>query len=56
LERAAVPYFGMLDAWIRYGEIRDPYDEFMVQERRDLRRGDSTRPDLLDEYPLLASK
>ncbi|RKP26377.1 Spc98 family-domain-containing protein [Syncephalis pseudoplumigaleata] len=24
LERASVPYFGMLDAWIRYGEIRDP--------------------------------
>ncbi|RKP11111.1 gamma-tubulin complex component protein, partial [Thamnocephalis sphaerospora] len=36
LERASVPYFGMLDAWIRYGEIRDPYDEFMVQERREV--------------------
>jgi hypothetical protein len=52
LERASVPYFAMLDTWIRRGEIRDPYDEFMVQERKDVFRSTPDRPDLVDEYPL----
>ncbi|KAJ3166572.1 Gamma-tubulin complex component 2, partial [Irineochytrium annulatum] len=36
LERSAVPYISILRAWIHTGEIHDPYDEFMVQERRGL--------------------
>ncbi|KAJ3130082.1 Gamma-tubulin complex component 2 [Physocladia obscura] len=35
LQRASVPYFSMLRTWINTGAISDdPYDEFLVAERR----------------------
>ncbi|RHY62337.1 hypothetical protein DYB38_000249, partial [Aphanomyces astaci] len=30
LEKASVPYLKMLEKWIYYGDLHDPYDEFMV--------------------------
>ncbi|TPX69796.1 hypothetical protein SpCBS45565_g02217 [Spizellomyces sp. 'palustris'] len=36
LTAAAVPYTVMLRTWINSGEIVDPYDEFMVQEKRGM--------------------
>ncbi|DAZ94676.1 TPA: hypothetical protein N0F65_002385 [Lagenidium giganteum] len=33
MERATVPYLKMVERWIYYGDLVDPYDEFMV--RRD---------------------
>ncbi|OQR98601.1 gamma-tubulin complex component [Achlya hypogyna] len=30
LEKASVPYLQMLELWIYHGELKDPYDEFMV--------------------------
>ncbi|KAI8846537.1 gamma-tubulin complex component protein, partial [Chytridium lagenaria] len=34
LERALIPYLETLRRWIHHGEIRDPCDEFLIQERR----------------------
>lgn len=33
MERASVPYLKMVEMWIYYGNLVDPYDEFMI--RRD---------------------
>lgn len=33
MERASVPYLKMVERWIYYGDLVDPYDEFMI--RRD---------------------
>eukprot|EP00300_Choanocystis_sp_HF-7_P012422 c17884_g1_i1.p1 GENE.c17884_g1_i1~~c17884_g1_i1.p1 ORF type:complete len:744 (+),score=185.64 c17884_g1_i1:32-2263(+) len=33
LEKASLPYFEILDAWVRCGELRDPYQEFAVAEQ-----------------------
>ncbi|KAF0711813.1 Aste57867_5071 [Aphanomyces stellatus] len=30
LEKASVPYLKMLELWIYFGDLHDPYDEFMV--------------------------
>ena len=35
LQKAAVPYFSILETWVYKGVIGDPYHEFMVRE--DLR-------------------
>jgi gamma-tubulin complex component 2 len=40
VEKAAVPYMTMLAAWITRGEIQDPYNEFMILERRTVRKED----------------
>lgn len=38
IERASVPYFAMLEAWIYKGEIQDPYEEFMVRDTQQILR------------------
>lgn len=38
MQQASVPYFGMLEHWIFRGEIKDPYGEFLIQEREDMRK------------------
>lgn len=36
IERASVPFLGMLERWIYAGIIDDPYEEFMIAERSDI--------------------
>ncbi|KAI9357947.1 Spc98 family-domain-containing protein [Zopfochytrium polystomum] len=36
LEKASVPYYKMLRKWIHHGLIDDPFDEFMVYERKGM--------------------
>lgn len=33
-----MPYFEMLEHWIFVGEIKDPYGEFLIEEREDMRK------------------
>lgn len=33
LHECASPYLGMLQSWIHFGELQDPYGEFMIEER-----------------------
>ena len=49
LEKAAAPYFVTLRSWIHYGEIVDPYDEFMIQERKGVSK-EQLREDFNDVY------
>ncbi len=37
LSYASVPYFKILKRWIYHGEIKDPYNEFMV-EKKNIRK------------------
>ena len=34
--QSTAPYFKMLERWIYQGMISDPYNEFMIHERKDL--------------------
>jgi len=36
LEKASLPYIDMLTKWIYYGIIEDPYEEFLIRERKDV--------------------
>ncbi|KAI9092455.1 Spc98 family-domain-containing protein [Phlyctochytrium arcticum] len=45
LSAAAVPYNIMLRTWLRSGEIVDPYDEFLIQETRGVKK-----EQLADDY------
>ncbi|OZJ06164.1 hypothetical protein BZG36_00995 [Bifiguratus adelaidae] len=61
LAHASKPYLNILDAWTRQGEIKDPYSEFMVQEKKNLRYTirDVSVPKFLDSLKdkvLLAGK
>ena len=38
LSKAAKPYLDILSKWIHYGEIVDPYDEFMINEKRGIKK------------------
>ncbi|KAI7823165.1 Spc98 family-domain-containing protein, partial [Gamsiella multidivaricata] len=38
LNKASVPYIAMLESWIHKGEIRDPYEEFMIVESRRVKK------------------
>ncbi|KAJ3230258.1 hypothetical protein HDU78_008509 [Chytriomyces hyalinus] len=49
LAKASVPYFQMLRTWIHRGQIHDPYDEFLIQERRGLTKSGLNR-DYNDRY------
>ncbi|KAJ3317046.1 hypothetical protein HDU76_001374 [Blyttiomyces sp. JEL0837] len=49
LEKASVPYISMLKSWIHNGEIVDPFDEFMIEERRGMNK-DLIREDFNDVY------
>jgi len=43
LQRAAAPFFELLQAWIYRGAFDDPYGEFMVREDRSIDRDELTR-------------
>ena len=49
LEKASVPYLDMLSKWIYFGEIEDPYEEFLVKERRELSK-ENLHKDFNDKY------
>ena len=49
LSAAAVPYLASLRSWINYGEINDPYEEFMVAERKSVTK-ENIRDDFNDVY------
>ncbi|TPX40652.1 hypothetical protein SeMB42_g05905 [Synchytrium endobioticum] len=49
LSAAAVPYLATLRQWIYYGEIFDPYDEFMIIERKSVTK-ENIRDDFTDTY------
>jgi gamma-tubulin complex component 2 len=35
MDKASIPYMSMLNKWIHYGIIDDPYDEFLIKERKE---------------------
>eukprot|EP00762_Andalucia_godoyi_P000766 ANDGO_03807.mRNA.1 Spindle pole body component 97 len=45
MQKTAIPFFRMLEAWIYQGEIEDPYGEFLVAENKTL-----TKQSLLEDY------
>ncbi|KAJ3051926.1 hypothetical protein HK097_007075, partial [Rhizophlyctis rosea] len=49
LSASAVPYFETLRKWIHFGEVLDPYDEFMIQERKGLSK-EQLKEDFNDVY------
>ncbi|KAJ3061037.1 hypothetical protein HK102_009276, partial [Quaeritorhiza haematococci] len=49
LSQASIPYFSTLRSWIHRGEIVDPYDEFMVVERRGMSK-EQLKQDINDVY------
>ncbi|CAG8475833.1 4583_t:CDS:10 [Paraglomus occultum] len=49
LSRASKPYISMMHTWIHHGEIRDPYDEFMIQERKNVKK-EHLKEDFNDTY------
>ncbi|KAG0228795.1 hypothetical protein BGW42_001992 [Actinomortierella wolfii] len=49
LSKASIPYISMLESWIHRGEIRDPYDEFMIVESRKVRK-ENIKEDFNDAY------
>ncbi|KAF9101127.1 hypothetical protein BGX27_011600 [Mortierella sp. AM989] len=49
LNKASVPYIAMLESWIHKGEIRDPYEEFMIVESRKVSK-ESIKEDFNDAY------
>ncbi|CAO3686335.1 unnamed protein product [Umbelopsis ramanniana] len=49
LSQASLPYLEILYAWIHRGEIQDPYNEFMVQEKKNVRK-ENLKEDFNDAY------
>src|SRR3954466_10389666 len=49
LSKASQPYVFMLHTWIHHGEIRDPYEEFMIQERKNVKK-ENLKEDFNDTY------
>ncbi|KAI9228818.1 MAG: gamma-tubulin complex component protein [Piptocephalis tieghemiana] len=49
LSKAATPWVEILRGWVIRGEVRDPYEEFMVRERSDFRK-ERLLQDFTDEY------
>ncbi|KAF9899436.1 hypothetical protein BX616_003034, partial [Lobosporangium transversale] len=49
LNKASVPYIAMLESWIHKGEIRDPYEEFMIVESRKVSK-EGIKEDFNDAY------
>lgn len=44
-----MPYAAMLERWTTTGHLKDPYDEFMVKESKDINRG-IIDMDYIDDY------
>jgi gamma-tubulin complex component 2 len=49
LNKASVPYITMLESWIHKGEIRDPYEEFMIVKSRKVNK-ENIKEDFNDAY------
>lgn len=49
LSKASQPYFEILNSWIYHGEIKDPYNEFMVLEKRSVKK-ENLKEDFNDTY------
>ena len=49
LSKASKPYFEILNAWIYHGEIKDPHNEFMVLEKKGVRK-ENLKEDFNDTY------
>lgn len=49
MRAAGRPYAEMLVAWMRYGKLKDPYEEFCVKENSYLNQG-FLQADYIDEY------
>jgi gamma-tubulin complex component 2 len=49
LSKASVPYFEILHSWIYHGEIKDPYNEFMVLEKKSVKK-ENLKEDYNDTY------
>lgn len=47
--RASIPYAAMLQRWTTTGHLKDPYEEFMVKESKDINRG-IIDMDYIDDY------
>ncbi|KAG8991083.1 hypothetical protein FRB94_012869 [Tulasnella sp. JGI-2019a] len=46
---ASAPYAAMLERWTTTGHLKDPYEEFMVKESKDINRG-IIDMDYIDDY------
>lgn len=44
-----MPYFEILHSWIYHGEIKDPYNEFMVLEKKSVKK-ENLKEDYNDTY------
>jgi gamma-tubulin complex component 2 len=49
LEKASSPFFEMVEKWIYKGIVSDPYEEFFVIEREDLKK-ENINEDYNDVY------
>ncbi|KAF8943777.1 hypothetical protein BGZ47_005073 [Haplosporangium gracile] len=49
LNKTSVPYITMLESWIHKGEIRDPYEEFMIVKSRKVNK-ENIKEDFNDAY------
>ncbi|CAO0801958.1 unnamed protein product [Mucor circinelloides] len=49
LSKASVPYFEILNFWIYHGEIKDSYNEFMVLEKKSVKK-ENLKEDYNDTY------
>lgn len=49
LEKASVPYLEILSKWIHFGEIEDPYEEFLIKEHKELSK-ENLNKDFNDKY------
>ncbi|KAG1302272.1 hypothetical protein G6F64_011071 [Rhizopus arrhizus] len=49
LSKASAPYFEMLNSWIYHGEIIDPYNEFMILEKKSVKK-ENLKEDFNDAY------
>ncbi|RIB15601.1 gamma-tubulin complex component protein [Gigaspora rosea] len=49
LSKSSQPYVTMLNSWIHNGEIQDPYGEFMIQERKGVKK-EHLEEDFNDAY------
>ncbi|KAI7904831.1 gamma-tubulin complex component protein [Cokeromyces recurvatus] len=49
LSKASIPYFDILNSWIYRGEINDPYNEFMILEKKSVKK-ENLKEDYNDTY------
>jgi len=49
LREASKPYMTMLNEWLHHGDIKDPHDEFLIGEKKSIKR-EKLDEDYTDEY------